>query len=104
MDVPPENVMRKGRLKPGEMFLVNFAQKRVIEDSELKQQFCSANPYGDWLQVSPRPAKLDESPLPPIADISTWCHPCSGKASPWTQYGLSSRTVLSQTSGCSCPS
>src|SRR5436189_1588910 len=37
LDVPPENIERKGRLQPGRMFLVDLEQGRIIEDEEVKQ-------------------------------------------------------------------
>ncbi|MGH8529361.1 MAG: glutamate synthase large subunit [Nevskiales bacterium] len=48
-DIPPENVLRKGRLQPGRMFLVDTEQGRIIEDTELKQQIAGEKPYRQWL-------------------------------------------------------
>ena len=48
--IQPENVKAKGRLQPGRMFLVDFEQGRLIPDEELKEQFASTRPYGDWLR------------------------------------------------------
>ncbi|MFO1463916.1 MAG: glutamate synthase large subunit [bacterium] len=50
IDVPPEKVLLKGRLQPGKMFLVDIQQGRIIDDTELKHQLASAQPYGEWLQ------------------------------------------------------
>ena len=50
LDIPPENVLIKDRLHPGRIFLVDTKQGRIIEDEELKQQFASEHPYGDWLK------------------------------------------------------
>ena len=47
--VEPDNVRYKGRLQPGRMFLVDFAQGRLIPDDELKGEFAARQPYGDWL-------------------------------------------------------
>ncbi len=49
VDVDPATVIEKGRLQPGRMFLIDFAAGRMIPDEELKTDFASANPYGDWL-------------------------------------------------------
>jgi len=49
LPVLPENVLKKGRLEPGKMFVVDLAQGRIIEDDELKKAICSAQPYGEWL-------------------------------------------------------
>jgi len=48
--VAPENVKAKGRLQPGRMFLVDFEQGRLIPDQELKSEFASRRPYGQWLR------------------------------------------------------
>ena len=50
LPVPPENIARKGRLQPGRMFLVNFEQGRIIDDTELKTQLAGEHPYGQWIQ------------------------------------------------------
>ncbi|MGB5811832.1 MAG: glutamate synthase large subunit [Polyangiales bacterium] len=49
LPVPPEMVKEKGRLKPGRMFLIDFAQGRMIPDDEVKTQIASRRPYGEWL-------------------------------------------------------
>ncbi len=50
VDVPSNEVLHKGRLRPGRMFLVDFLEGRLIDDSEVKQHFSQAKPYGKWLQ------------------------------------------------------
>lgn len=50
LDVDPANVRLKGRLQPGRMFLLDFAQGRLIPDAELKSDIASRRPYGQWLQ------------------------------------------------------
>ena len=50
LPVEPQNVARKGRLQPGRMFLVNFEEGRIVDDSELKSQMANEHPYGTWLQ------------------------------------------------------
>ncbi|CAA7030919.1 unnamed protein product [Microthlaspi erraticum] len=50
VDVPPEDVMRKGRLNPGMMLLVDFEKHIVVDDDALKQQYSQARPYGEWLE------------------------------------------------------
>ena len=49
LDFKPESVVRKGRLQPGKMFLVDIDQGRIIEDDEIKQTLASVQPYGEWL-------------------------------------------------------
>ncbi len=49
LPVNPENVKLKGRLQPGKMFLIDFEQGRMIPDEDLKKEFTSKRPYGEWL-------------------------------------------------------
>ncbi|HEV2133093.1 MAG TPA: glutamate synthase large subunit [Terracidiphilus sp.] len=65
LDVPAEDVRKKGRLQPGRMFLVDTVQKRIISDAEIKKQLAARQPYADWLKeqqvtldVLPEPARV----------------------------------------------
>ena len=49
LDIDPAKVVRKGRLQPGRMFLVDIAEGRIIEDGEIKDSLAAAHPYGEWL-------------------------------------------------------
>ena len=49
LNVPPEQVVYKGRLQPGRMLLIDTVAGRIIADEELKQRVATARPYGDWL-------------------------------------------------------
>jgi glutamate synthase (NADPH/NADH) large chain len=49
LDLDPATVVRKGRLQPGRMFLVDTKNGRVIEDGEIKADLASAHPYQEWL-------------------------------------------------------
>jgi glutamate synthase domain-containing protein 2/glutamate synthase domain-containing protein 1/glutamate synthase domain-containing protein 3 len=49
LEIDPANVLFKGRLQPGKMFLVDTAQKRIISDEEIKSGFARRNPYRQWL-------------------------------------------------------
>ncbi len=49
LDIDPSRIVRKGRLRPGKMFLVDTAQGRLIEDDEIKNDLAAAEPWGDWL-------------------------------------------------------
>jgi glutamate synthase (ferredoxin) len=50
LDIAPENVLLKGRLQPGRMFLVDLEQGRIIADDELKHTIATERPYADWLR------------------------------------------------------
>jgi glutamate synthase (NADPH/NADH) large chain len=51
LDIPAEDIARKGRLQPGKMFLVDIEQGRIIEDGEIKDELANAAPYKDWLHA-----------------------------------------------------
>ena len=51
LDVDPAKVVRKGRLQPGRMFLVDLAEHRVVEDEEIKSRLAAAAPYDEWLHA-----------------------------------------------------
>lgn len=50
LPVAPENVLEKGRLQPGRMFLIDTKQGRIIADEEIKKQIVGENPYRSWLK------------------------------------------------------
>ncbi|WP_419818914.1 glutamate synthase large subunit [Glaciibacter flavus] len=50
IDVDPAKVVRKGRLQPGRMFLVDTEAGRLIEDDEIKADLAAAEPWGEWLE------------------------------------------------------
>ncbi|MCM3870249.1 MAG: glutamate synthase large subunit [Pyrinomonadaceae bacterium] len=50
LDIPPENVLRKGRLQPGRMFFVDTEAGRIVDDDEIKHQIATEYPYGQWLK------------------------------------------------------
>jgi glutamate synthase (NADPH/NADH) large chain len=56
----PADVVQKGRLQPGRMFLVDTSQGRIIDDEEVKTQLAAEHPYGEWLRE--HRVHLDELP------------------------------------------
>ncbi|MDG4861795.1 glutamate synthase large subunit [Streptomyces sp. T-3] len=60
LDIDPAKVVRKGRLQPGKMFLVDTAEHRIIEDDEIKAQLASEKPYAEWLEAG----EIELSDLP----------------------------------------
>jgi len=51
LDIDPATVVRKGRLQPGRMFLVDTAAGRIVDDAEIKAQLAAERPYDNWLHA-----------------------------------------------------
>ena len=60
LDVDPSKIVRKGRLQPGRMFLIDTSEGRIIEDHEIKERLASEHPYEEWLQANLK--HLDDLP------------------------------------------
>ena len=74
LPVPEESIVRKWRLQPGKMLLVDLEQHRIVSDDELKAELSKAHPYREWLDrtqivleelnpVEPRASRTDVSLL-----------------------------------------
>ena len=50
LNIPPEDILEKGQLAPGKMFLVDTERHRVIKDNEIKSSISRRRPYRHWLQ------------------------------------------------------
>jgi len=51
LDIDPANVVRKGRLQPGRIFLADTASHRILEDGDVKAALAAEHPYQDWLHA-----------------------------------------------------
>jgi glutamate synthase (NADPH) large chain len=51
LDLDPATVIRKGRLQPGRMFLVDVDEHRIVEDDEIKGELAAEHPYDEWLHA-----------------------------------------------------
>src|SRR3954466_267540 len=51
LDLDPATIVRKGRLQPGRMFLVDTDENRIIEDEEIKAELAAEHPYDEWLHA-----------------------------------------------------
>ena len=51
LDLDPSTVVRKGRLQPGRMFLVDTVHGRIVDDDEIKAELAGQHPYDDWLHA-----------------------------------------------------
>ncbi|WP_420063946.1 glutamate synthase large subunit [Microbacterium marmarense] len=73
LDFEPERIKRRGRLRPGRMFLVDTAQQRIVPDTELKQELAELEPWEKWVEAGRvRLADLPEREhiVHPIASIT----------------------------------
>jgi len=49
LDVDPSKIVKKDRLRPGKMLLVDTVNGRLISDEEIKEKYALAKPYGEWV-------------------------------------------------------
>jgi glutamate synthase (NADPH/NADH) large chain len=71
LEIPEEKIIKKWRLQPGKMFLIDMEQGRIIDDVELKEELASAQPYRDWLdktQIHLDELPSDVAPMAPDED------------------------------------
>src|SRR5215218_8930041 len=69
MDEPAANIVRKGRLQPGKLFLVDLARGRIVDDGEVKREVAGRQPYGRWfadgiVHLADLPAAEEQAPPP----------------------------------------
>ena len=62
LDISPEHIVKKSRLEPGKMLLVDTKSKRIISDGECKKYYATRKPYGEWLDQNL--VRLDELKMP----------------------------------------
>ncbi|MBD5440457.1 MAG: glutamate synthase large subunit [Treponema sp.] len=49
LEIDEKNILKKSRLEPGKILLVDTVQKKIISDDEIKNEYASSHPYGEWL-------------------------------------------------------
>ncbi len=72
LDIDDARIVKKWRLQPGKMFLIDLEQGRIIDDTEIKAGLASAQPYRDWLnqtQIRLDELPTDVAPMAPTADV-----------------------------------
>ena len=52
LDIPPEKIVKKDRLRPGKMLLVDTIKGELIDNNDLKSHYASKQPYGEWLDTN----------------------------------------------------
>ncbi|MCG7927200.1 MAG: glutamate synthase large subunit [Candidatus Thiodiazotropha taylori] len=68
LDIPEDKIVKKWRLQPGKMFLIDLEQGRIIDDAEIKAELAKAKPYQDWLdqtQIHLDSLPADVAPMAP---------------------------------------
>jgi glutamate synthase (NADPH/NADH) large chain len=60
LPVPEERILRKWRLQPGKMLLIDLEEGRIIDDAEIKAKLASQHPYEEWLKATQ--VKLEDLP------------------------------------------
>jgi glutamate synthase (NADPH/NADH) large chain len=67
LPVPEERIVKKWRLQPGKMFLVDLEKGRIIDDKELKDSLASAKPYAEWIErIRVKLDDVDTEQTPPL--------------------------------------
>lgn len=61
LPIPESKIVKKWRLQPGKMFLIDLEQGRIVDDEELKKQFANARPYKQWIENVR--VRLDDIPV-----------------------------------------
>ena len=69
LDIPEAKIVKKWRLQPGKMFLVDIEKGKIIDDGELKRELATAKPYREWVERAR--IRLDDLPAPAPAEKST---------------------------------
>src|SRR5690606_29434334 len=70
LSIPEHRIVKKWRLQPGKMLLIDLQQGRIIEDAEIKSQLANSHPYQQWIErlrmkLDALPAlKVDDTPEP----------------------------------------
>jgi glutamate synthase (NADPH/NADH) large chain len=71
LDIPERKIVKKWRLQPGKMLLVDTEQGRIIDDDELKHTLATAKPYREWIDRSRIALDTLPDPAPPqVSDVS----------------------------------
>ena len=66
LDIEPANILRKGRLQPGKMFLVDTRAGRIVPDAEIKEKLAKELPYQVWLKQNL--VHINDLPTPPFVN------------------------------------
>ena len=57
LPIPEDKIVKKWRLQPGKMFLIDLEEGRIVDDEEIKTKLATAKPYQQWLRGNPDPGR-----------------------------------------------
>ena len=67
LPIPEERIVKKWRLQPGKMFLVDLEKGRIVDDKELKETLASARPYAEWIErIRVKLDEVESEKTPPL--------------------------------------
>jgi glutamate synthase (NADPH) large chain len=67
LPIPEERIVKKWRLQPGKMFLVDLEKGRIVDDKELKETLANGKPYAEWIErIRVRLDEVDTEKTPPL--------------------------------------
>ena len=52
LDIPAEKIVKKARLRPGKMLLIDTVKGEIIDDDDIKSRYASSQPFGEWLDAN----------------------------------------------------
>ncbi|MGI8805793.1 MAG: glutamate synthase large subunit [Thermoleophilaceae bacterium] len=96
-EAAPEEVVQKGRLQPGKLFLIDVEQGRIVDDGEIKHRVATQKPYGHWYRT--RSMGLDELDAVAPREVAAEPLPTRQRLFGYTQEDL--RVTLAQMGGAS---
>src|SRR5258708_13708801 len=76
LPVPEEKVVKKWRLQPGKMFLVDLEKGRIIDDKELKDSLAGTKPYAEWIErIRVKLDEVETEKTPPLQNPVQYLYP-----------------------------
>ncbi len=70
LPVPEESIVKKWRLQPGKMFLVDLEKGRIVDDKTLKDTLAGARPYAEWIErIRVKLDEVETEKTPPLKSL-----------------------------------
>ena len=99
LDIPEEKIVKKWRLQPGKMFLIDLEQGRIIDDAEVKAELATSQPYREWLnrtQFRLDALPTDVAPMAPSREMLLDAQQAFGYTQEDIKFLLTPMTVTGQ--------